>query len=529
MRVKLGSFIGVVVIAAALIFHSVIPWANAASVVRTDGPPGDPTTWALTFHDDFTHPTLDTAQWSTCYWWSVGANGCAGTNGELERYLPQNVTQHDGLLDLQALQQTYALNGHTYPYTSGMVTTAGKYSYLYGYMEARIKVPAGQGYWPAFWALAADHTRPTELDAMELLGHDPTTIYMGAHYADSQQVHHHKGSSWTGPDFSATFHTIGVDWAADHLTFYVDGVARYTITDAAVIPQRALYLILNLAVGGTWPGAPDASTAFPGHILVDWVRVWQQRAAGTGPTATPGASSPTPTETPVAPPSATVTSTPTIPTPTLPTSTGTPPMLVTPSTVNNTGVTNDQATHLGDLDGYGNSYSAQALAAAGFVGGTTFTAHGLHFRWPDGTGQTASDYLAQGQTLTMLHCEGVTTLGLIGAATGQAARGEGRATFTDGTSQPFTLLFDDWTLNGSTTLVSNGDQIVATMPYHNTANGRHAEKTLLFMARVPLPPGKVLRSFSLPGPTSHGHLHIFAIGTDAGTATPHTARVLRVV
>ncbi|MBA3826914.1 MAG: family 16 glycosylhydrolase, partial [Ktedonobacterales bacterium] len=327
MRMRIGSFIGAVVILAAIVLHSVNPWAHAAAMARTDGPPGNLSAWTLAYSDDFTASVLNTQSWSTCYWWAVGANGCAAPNGELERYLPQNVSVHDGTLDLQALHQQYALNGKTYPYTSGMVSSAGKYGFLYGYMEARVKVPSGQGYWPAFWSLAADHTPPTELDTMELLGNDPHTIYVGAHYADSQKVHHHQGTPLTGPDFSTDFHTVGVDWAADHLTFYVDGVSKYSITNAAVIPQRALYLILNLAVGGTWPGAPDATTTFPGHYLVDWVRVWQHTGTQPLPTTipTPGA----PNATPTVPPATTVPS-PTANSSPTPTSVPRPPATPTP-------------------------------------------------------------------------------------------------------------------------------------------------------------------------------------------------------
>ncbi|MBA3825439.1 MAG: hypothetical protein H0X24_16265, partial [Ktedonobacterales bacterium] len=197
------------------------------------------------------------------------------------------------------------------------------------------------------------------------------------------------------------------------------------------------------------------------------------------------------------------------------------PILITQHGFNTSGVSDDQTT-TGNLDGYNDSYSAQALAAAGFIPGADIASAGLHFRWPSQAPGQADAYLAQGQPFGVLNAQGVRTVGFLGAATGQAAGGEGLLVFTDGTTQPFTLHLDDWTLNGGTTHLTHGNSIAATMPYHNTANGARHEATMLYVAHVTVPDGKTLRSITLPAAPTHGHLHIFAIGTDVGAASTIT-------
>ncbi len=219
---------------------------------------------ALLFRDEFHHGPLNARIWDTCYRW-----GCGGANGELERYQAGQVSVTGGKLDLRAnVCQTYR-------YCSGMVTSAGHFSFEYGYVEARVKIPVGKGLWPAMWLLAENGQAVTELDAFELLGDDPHTIYCGVHWLDASGHHRHDGGAFTGPDFSAGYHIIGVDWRADHISWYVDGRLIRSSARADEIPHTAMYLIFNLAAGGDWPGSPDAATLFPADYLIDWVRVWR--------------------------------------------------------------------------------------------------------------------------------------------------------------------------------------------------------------------------------------------------------------
>jgi len=246
-------------------------------IVPPAPPSSTPVTTAanpLLFHDEFDATSLDTSVWNTCYRWACDG----GWNQELERYVPQQVTLSGGTLHLTADKGNVTAHGINYNYVSGMVTTADHFSFQYGYMETRFQIPAGQGLWPAAWLLSQQGAPIVELDVMENLGNDPNTVHMTVHYPDpSTQKHKHIGKAFTGSNFSAGFHTFGVDWQVDHITWYIDGVAQFTVTDQTQIPHTPLYILLNLAVGGSWPGSPNASTLFPSTFLVDYVRVWQHR------------------------------------------------------------------------------------------------------------------------------------------------------------------------------------------------------------------------------------------------------------
>ncbi len=232
----------------------------------------------MIFDDEFNGSSLDTTKWRTCFWWA-DVTCSIESNNELELYNPGDVLVQNGVLRLRAQQRDMvAWNGVTYHYTSGMVMTGGrngvvnpKFTFTYGYAEARIWVPAGKGYWPAFWTLPVSYTWPPEIDIMEILGDTTTQYHMNYHYVGGNA-----GTTWTGPDFAAGWHVIGLDWTPSALVWYVDGIERWRFTDAAHITNEAHYLLLNLAVGGNWPGSPDSNTRFPGYFDVDYVRVWQR-------------------------------------------------------------------------------------------------------------------------------------------------------------------------------------------------------------------------------------------------------------
>lgn len=238
-------------------------WADVKQVNSQYTIP-DPGSWSsvLTFEDDFA--TFDATKWN--YALRYGR-----THGdELEYYLDANATVSGGNLILTAKQE--ASNG--YNYTSGAVNTFGKFSQTYGYFEARMQIPSGQGLWPAFWLLPTS-TNPWpqdgEIDVMECLGQSPSIAYMTNHYLLNGSAAQ-TSASYTGSDFSTGFHTFGVLWQKDLLVWYVDGAERaISITG---VPSTPCYLILNLAVGGSWPGAPNQATLFPASLFVDWVRVW---------------------------------------------------------------------------------------------------------------------------------------------------------------------------------------------------------------------------------------------------------------
>jgi beta-glucanase (GH16 family) len=260
---------------------------TSASPDSVPQPVGQSGHWQLLFQDEFDGEALDTSKWATCYWW--GIEGCTiSSNDELEWYQPENVLVEDGLLKLQARkQEVTSPDDVSYPYTSGMVTTGRensdrsqppKFEFQYGYTEIRAKVPKGQGLWPAFWLLPTTHRSKPEIDVLEILGHQPDKLYMYFHYLNTNGEAERTGDSWIGPDFSSEWHVFAIDWRPEALVWYIDGVEKQRLDDAAIIPATSMYLLLNLAVGGAWPGSPDETTSFPSNYMIDYVRVW-----GRGP------------------------------------------------------------------------------------------------------------------------------------------------------------------------------------------------------------------------------------------------------
>jgi len=257
--------------------------------------------WSLLFTDEFDGTSLDTTKWVTCYPTSLSDDGCGHTNNELQWYLPKNVSISNGSLNLTAQKEDYAApDGKTYNYTSGMVTTGKnktdatppKFAYKYGYAEIRAKVPHGKGLWPAFWMLESDPTNPLkwppEIDGMEILGDNTTKTWMSFHHNDALGNLVTSPGSWIGPDYSTDWHVFAVDWEPDAIRWYVDGVeARTSYLDSSNIPAVQMHILLNLAVGGDWPGNPDASTTFPNAYQVDYVRVWQKPSMTPTPTTAP--------------------------------------------------------------------------------------------------------------------------------------------------------------------------------------------------------------------------------------------------
>jgi uncharacterized repeat protein (TIGR01451 family) len=259
------------------IFLAVVIWLSPGSTIgRSSSTIVDQSGRTLIFDDEFDGSTLNTAVWDTCIpWWDP--NNCTiEDNSELELYLPENAYL-DGNGHLMLKAEKKHLGGRNY--VSGMVDSYNSFSFQYGYAEARLKVPAGNGFWPAFWMLPPnDGPWPIdEIDIMENLGYDPTTAFFSYHWpadGSTQLVQHHI----TGPDFSADWHTFAVDWEPSAIIWYVDGVERARYTEASNITSKPMFVILQLAIGGvdSWPGPPDDTTPFPSYFQVDYVRVWQQ-------------------------------------------------------------------------------------------------------------------------------------------------------------------------------------------------------------------------------------------------------------
>lgn len=234
----------------------------------------------LLFADEFNGSSLNLRKWYRCYPDADEKVGCSGNPGlELEWYQPGNVIVSGGFLHLVARQQEVKKK---FPYTSGLISTGAHlkpplFAFKYGYMEMRAKFPPGKGMWPAFWTLPADGTSPPEIDVVEGQGETSSIDYLSFHWRDERVGDNEDETKYeTGTDLSAEFHTYGVDWEPNVITWYFDRHPVKTFRETALIPHKLMYLIVNLAVGG-WISFPDKNTHFPAEMLVDYVRVWQQR------------------------------------------------------------------------------------------------------------------------------------------------------------------------------------------------------------------------------------------------------------
>ncbi len=245
----------------------------------------------LLWSDDFNGKTLDRTKWN----YELHEPGWV--NNELQRYTnsTENTYIADGNLVIQPIKTVDKKTGDA-SYTSGRVTTQNKVDFKYGKVEVRAKLPKGQGIWPAIWMMPTDDSlyggwpKCGEIDIMELLGNNPSKVYQTLHYAKSSTDIQSQGTiTLSKGDFSSDYHVFSVEWNPDSISFFVDGQLTKTvnkwytgtegigvITYPAPFDQN-FYVILNVAVGGIWPGNPDATTDFSkAKMLVDYVKVYQK-------------------------------------------------------------------------------------------------------------------------------------------------------------------------------------------------------------------------------------------------------------
>ena len=256
------------------------PTPTATAVPATPTPEWVRDGWELVWQDEFDGDAVDREKWT----FDLGRGSGGWGNNELEWYTdrPQNIRLEDGILIIEAHEEEF-LRGD---YTSGRMKTEGLYSWTYGRFEARIQIPTGQGIWPAFWLLGAEGgTWPNngEIDVMENIGREPHTVYGTVHgpgYSGGNGV----GSPFTNvaAPFSEDFHIYAVEWEPETIRWYVDDQLTFAITPDDVpgewVYNHPFFIIMNVAVGGNWPGSPDETTAFPQQMRVDYVRVYQRPA-----------------------------------------------------------------------------------------------------------------------------------------------------------------------------------------------------------------------------------------------------------
>jgi beta-glucanase (GH16 family) len=234
----------------------------------------------LAWQDEFTGSTLDGNVWN----YETGNNNGWGNN-ELEYYTnsPKNTFVSNGNLIIEARKES--IGG--FNYSSARLTTQNKKSFTYGRVDIRAKLPKGKGIWPALWMLGNNigtvgWPASGEIDIMELLGQDITKSYGTLHYGASSATHGSKGTSYTlsTSNFYDQFHVFSMEWKQDQIKLFVDDNLFLTVNkiDLGTSPypfNAPFFFIFNVAVGGNWPGNPDASTTFPQRMIVDYIRVFQ--------------------------------------------------------------------------------------------------------------------------------------------------------------------------------------------------------------------------------------------------------------
>ena len=244
----------------------------------------------LVWFDDFNGSKLDTKSWNYEF------HEPGWVNNELQSYddSAENTYVKDGYLVIQPIKKVS--DDGTVSYTSGRVNTQGKHAFTYGRFEARLKVPSGQGYLPAFWMMPDDESfygqwpKCGEIDIMEVLGHQTDTLYGTLHFGEPHSQDQGTYTLSSG-NFSDEFHVFALEWDPGEIRLYCDGIKYKTINDwytkrpgfgEVTYPapfDQPFYMIFNVAVGGNWPGYPDATTPFDerAQMVVDYVKVYQKK------------------------------------------------------------------------------------------------------------------------------------------------------------------------------------------------------------------------------------------------------------
>jgi len=243
----------------------------------------------LVWSDEFNGTQVDLTKWSFETGTGCDISLCGWGNNELQYYKSQNATVSNGILSITAKKER--VNGSTY--TSARMKSLLKGDWTYGRFEARIKLPSGDGLWPAFWMLPSDNfyggwPASGEIDIMENISSTPNTVLGTLHYGSSNSTHQYTGSSFTlnSGTFADAFHNFAIEWEPGTIRWFVDDVLYQTITSSDISPEnwpfdKRFFFIMNLAVGGNLGGTVDPNI-FPQSMQVDYIRVY----AGNTPTMT---------------------------------------------------------------------------------------------------------------------------------------------------------------------------------------------------------------------------------------------------
>ena len=242
--------------------------------------PQNADTWSMVWSDEFDGNALNEQIWA----YNIGTGIGGWGNNELQYYTnnPNNIEVSNGSLKITARQENF--NGSNY--TSSRIITNNLMEFKYGKIESRIKVPIGQGLWPAFWMLGANFETASwpqcgEIDIMEHINNESVTN--GTVHWNNNTGHSYKGSAV--PFDENDFHVYAAIWDSTSVTFELDGHSYFRFpflesNNTEAIFRKEFFLLLNVAVGGNWPGNPDGSATFPASMEVDYIRIYNNDATG---------------------------------------------------------------------------------------------------------------------------------------------------------------------------------------------------------------------------------------------------------
>jgi beta-glucanase (GH16 family) len=261
-------------------YGGILPILALSAGLRADPPPA--------WQEEFNQATNSGPLAAT---WSYDLGGGGWGNAELETYTNSRsnsyVTDDTDATDGKALV-IRAVKDSSGNYTSARIISSGLFATQYGRVEARMKLPKGQGLWPAFWMLGQNigtvgWPACGEIDIMEVLGQQPGKLY-GTLHGPGYSGGNGKGSSYVlpnGASFSDAYHVFAVEWQPGQIDWLVDGTKYFTVKKTDIpagtswVPDVGpFFIILNLAVGGNWPGSPDGTTVFPAELRIDYVRYY---------------------------------------------------------------------------------------------------------------------------------------------------------------------------------------------------------------------------------------------------------------
>jgi len=245
--------------------------------------------WVMTWNDEFNGPNgskPDPSRWVH----DVGGHGFGNNEHQAYTDRVENARLEDGHLIIEARKEQFTCpeDGIPKEYTSARLKTLGKFAQAYGKFEARMKIPPGIGMWPAFWMMGDDIEKVDwpdcgEIDVMENIGREPGAVHGTVHgpgYWGANGIGK-KVELPNGQKVSDEFHTYAVEWSPENIKWSMDGQQYFELNkgmlppDAPWVFNKPFFTLLNLAVGGNWPGPPDQSTPFPARLEVDYVRAYQ--------------------------------------------------------------------------------------------------------------------------------------------------------------------------------------------------------------------------------------------------------------